>query len=119
MAMKDTENKVSVSELIAAEAELADLKEQYGLQEQKKKGIFSRLMDFFCSRQEVTVNRKKYLMLNIFLGWAGGHRFYSKRYFLGILYLLFCWTGISVAMSIIYILVALPKPVDDTGNIQI
>ena len=37
MAMKDTENKVSVSELIAAEAELADLKEQYGLQEQKKK----------------------------------------------------------------------------------
>ena len=43
MAMKDTENKVSVSELIAAEAELADLKEQYGLQEQKKKGIFSRL----------------------------------------------------------------------------
>ena len=67
MAMKDTENKVSVSELIAAEAELADLKEQYGLQEQKKKGIFSRLMDFFCSRQEVTVNRKKYLMLKIYV----------------------------------------------------
>ena len=119
MAGRNRENSVSVQELIAAEEELAELKREHGIEDHKKRGLISRLLDKLTDREEVTVNRKKYLLLNVFLGWAGGHRFYSKRYLLGTIYLLLCWTGLSVAMSIIDILVAIPKPVDEEGNMQI
>ena len=84
------EPEVSPAEFIAAEEELNALKEQYGINQERKKNFFSRFFDRMGERQEVTVDRKTYLLLNLFLGWAGGHRFYSKRYVLGVLYLAFC-----------------------------
>ena len=40
-----------------------------------------------------------------------------KQYLLGILYLATCWTGYSVAMSIIDLLIILPKKPDEDGYI--
>lgn len=117
--MAKKKEEVTAAELIAAEQELHDLKEKYGMLEDTKKGPISKLFDILGERKPVLCNRKTYLLLNIFLGWAGGHRFYSKRYILGILYLAFCWTGFSVAMSVIDIMIALPKQVDEEGNMLI
>jgi len=118
--MADLEKReVSAAELVAAEEELRALKEKYGMDTNEKKGIISKLFDILGEREPVLVDRKKYLLLNVFLGFAGGHRFYSKRYILGVLYLAFCWTGFSIAMSIIDIMIALPKPVDEDGKILI
>lgn len=36
----------------------------------------------------VQVNATTYLLLTIFLGWMGAHRFYRKQYGIGLLYLL-------------------------------
>jgi TM2 domain-containing membrane protein YozV/type II secretory pathway pseudopilin PulG len=40
------------------------------------------------------VNKVALLLITFFLGGIGAHKFYVKKYGLGILYLLFFWTGI-------------------------
>ena len=45
------------------------------------------------------------------------HRFYQKQYLLGILYLAVCWSGYSVAMSLIDLLIIIPKTPDENGDI--
>lgn len=119
MGIAKKKEDVSPAEFIAAEQELHDLKEQYGISDNKKKSVITRFFERASEREEVECNRKTYLLLNLLLGWAGAHRFYSKRYVLGVLYLAFCWTGLSIAMSIIDLLVAIPKPVDNDGMIRI
>ncbi len=37
----------------------------------------------------------------LFLGWFGAHKFYLGQVVRGILYLLFCWTGIPAVLSFI------------------
>jgi len=41
------------------------------------------------------------LLLAIFLGGLGAHKFYLGRYVTGVLYLVFSWTFIPVALSLI------------------
>lgn len=40
-------------------------------------------------------------LLAILLGWMGAHKFYLGQIGMGILYLVFCWTGIPWIISII------------------
>lgn len=40
-------------------------------------------------------NKVALLLITFFLGGLGAHKFYLKKYGQGILYLLFCWTGIT------------------------
>lgn len=40
------------------------------------------------------------LLLCFFLGWVGMHRFYLGENKRGMIYLLFCWTGIPLFLSI-------------------
>ena len=40
-------------------------------------------------------------LLGIFLGGFGIHKFYLGRVWVGILYLLFCWTGIPAIVGFI------------------
>lgn len=40
------------------------------------------------------VNKVALLLITFFLGGLGGHKFYQKKYLLGVLYLLFFWTYI-------------------------
>lgn len=41
------------------------------------------------------------LLLASTLGWLGAHRFYLGHRIAGLLYLLFCWTGIPALLSLV------------------
>lgn len=118
---KEPEKKVTLEEYLQAKSELEELEKKYGIAQERKEGPISRAITNFFDRREareqVKVNKKKDLWLCILLGWAGGHRFYQKQYLLGFLYLAFCWSGYSVAMSIVDLLIIFPKQPDEDGNI--
>lgn len=113
--------EVTMREYLDAKMELEKLQKEHGV-EVKEKG-FSRLLTRFFDKKEgrekVLVNRKKYLWVTVLLGWCGGHRFMAKQYFLGVLYLLFFWSGFPLAMTIIDLLVIIPIPQDENGNILV
>ncbi len=70
-------------------------------------------------RERHLVNRRTYLILTLLLGWAGIHRFYEKRWKLGIFYLVVCWTGFSMALAVVDFMIALPMKTDEDGRILI
>ncbi|MFP4445851.1 MAG: TM2 domain-containing protein [Desulfosudaceae bacterium] len=41
------------------------------------------------------------ILLTLFLGGLGVHKFYLGRYLQGVLYLLFCWTGIPLIIALV------------------
>ena len=47
------------------------------------------------------VNKVALLLITFFLGGIGGHKFYVKKYAMGILYLLFCWTAIPSLIALV------------------
>ena len=112
---------VSISELVKAQEELRALKEQHGIKEEEGRisAAISRFFDQSGKRREIPVNRKKYLLLALFTGWMGGHRFYAKQYPVAILYLLFFWSGFPFAMTLIDLMIALPKETDADGMMMI
>lgn len=114
-------DEVSVSEMVALEQELHDLKKEQGIEE--KEGKISRAISRFFERRDakeaLALSKKKYILLAVFTGWLGGHRFYAKQYVLAILYLVLFWTGFSIAMTIIDLLVVIPKEADENGMILI
>lgn len=124
--MNNNEHHVPDSQLIdldeyaALHRELEELKVQTG---EKKEGRISRMISGFFqrkdARQKVLVSKKTHLLLAIFLGWTGAHRFQTRRWVLGILYLATCWSGFSVAMTIVDILEIIPMKPDENGNILI
>jgi len=114
------EEGVNIDEYIALQRELDELRRQHGL---VKEGKISHMISSFFerreSREKVLVNRKKLLLLAVFTGWMGGHRFYTRQYKLAVCYLLFFWTGVPMAMTIIDLLEFIPIPVDENGNILV
>ncbi len=101
-----------------AQAELDALKKEHGLEEEK--GVKKAITNFFDkreNREKVLLNKKKYLILLVLLGWMGAHRFYAKQYGLGLLYLLTCWTGFPVSLVVVDILIVIPMKPDENGNI--
>jgi len=112
-------NDVSFDDYLALQKELDETRKEYGVE--VKEGRISRAISGFFERREKRepqpVLRKKYLLLALFTGWMGGHRFYAKQYPTAILYLLFCWTGCPIAMTLIDLMVAIPKEVDEEGRI--
>jgi TM2 domain-containing membrane protein YozV len=115
--MKKEEDKVDIARLVALEEELHDLKEANGIEEKhgKVSNLISRFFDSQRAKQEIMLSKKKYLLLAIFTGWMGGHRFYARQYPTAILYLLLCWTGFGAAMTLIDLLIIIPKPIDENG----
>lgn len=113
--------EVTMEEYLAAKAELDAVREQYGVR--PKEGKISRAVSNFFNRKEArelrTVNRKKYLLLALFTGWMGGHRFYARQWVVAVLYLALFWTGFPLAMTIIDLLAAIPREADKDGNICI
>ncbi len=108
-----------ISEFIALQQELSDVKKKYGIEE--KEGRLSKLISSFFerreNRQKIQISRKKYLLLAVFTGWFGGHRFYAKHYPTAVLYLVLFWSGFPLAMTIIDLLVAIPMQADEEGMI--
>ncbi|MFI3242928.1 MAG: TM2 domain-containing protein [Akkermansia sp.] len=63
------------------------------------------------------VNKVIYCVLAFFLGYIGIHKFYAGKTMAGVLYLLFCWTGIPAILALIDFIVGLCKSSDEQGNI--
>ena len=100
---QDDPDYVDPKKMIALEEEMAALKKEYGIEDKPRWWV--RIGDFIANhagtRQPVPVFRKKYLLLALCLGWAGGHR---------------CWTGIPFAMTLIDLMIALPMKADEQGR---
>lgn len=65
------------------------------------------------------VNKVVYCLLTLFLGSIGVHKFYAGKTGTGILYLVFCWTGVPIFLALIDLIVALCKKSDNNGMILI
>lgn len=63
------------------------------------------------------VNKMTYVLLALFLGGIGGHKFYSGQTRLGVLYLVFSLTLIPSVIALIEAITAGLKPADVNGNI--
>ncbi len=117
---KKGQERIDIEEFVALQQELVDTREKYGIK--KKEGIISRAISWYFDRKEkqvkIPVSRKKYLLLAVFTGWMGGHRFYAKHYVTAVFYLLLFWTGFPLAMTLVDLMIALPMKPDENGMIM-
>ena len=108
-----------VEEYMALVQELDELKAQRG--ETRPEGRVSRAISGFFDRRETRekqmLNKKKYILLAVFTGWMGGHRFYARQWPTAIFYLLFFWCGFPLAMTIIDLMIVIPMKANENGNI--
>lgn len=116
-----SKERVSPEEYLALQQELEETKRKYGVvDEPKPEGRISRAIskafEWRDARPKHSISKKTYLKLML-LGIVGAHRFYAKQYVTGVLYLLACWTGFSIAMTIIDLLVVIPMKPDENGHI--
>ena len=65
------------------------------------------------------VHKGLYLVICLFLGGAGIHKFYAGKWFMGLLYLAFCWTGIPVVLALFDLLGAMFKRTNEYGQIRV
>lgn len=65
------------------------------------------------------VNKYIYVILAFTLGSFGIHKFYARKYFLGILYLIFSWTTVPGFIGVIEAIGALFLHEDSNNNIQV
>lgn len=65
------------------------------------------------------VNKLAFILLALFLGSFGIHRFYARKFISGTIYLLLSWTFIPTLLSIIEAALALVKKPNDIGQIWI
>ena len=118
---KFEEEKKLMGEIAVAQAELNELKKEYGI-EAEEKGVKKWITNYFDrreSRKKVLVDKKKYIIMTVLFGWMGAHRFYTKQYVLGLIYLATCWTGFPVSLVVIDLLIAIPIQPDEEGKILI
>ncbi|UXR78450.1 MULTISPECIES: NINE protein [unclassified Staphylococcus] len=66
----------------------------------------------------MVVDKFAYVLLAFFIGGLGAHKFYAKKTGWGVVYLLFCWTGIPGVIAIIEAIIAVFKP-SDNGKITV
>ena len=64
------------------------------------------------------VNKVIYILLAVFLGSFGIHKFYAGKPIQGLLHILFCWTSIPHVLAIISAVLTLFKPADANGNVR-
>ena len=67
----------------------------------------------------MNVSKGGYIGLCLILGGIGAHQFYAGKWFKGLLYLVLSWTGISVVLALIDLLIAMFKRPDEYGEIQV
>ena len=117
---KDDEMKI-LTDIAFAQEELNQLKREHGLEEEEKglKKLISTALNNRETREKVLISKKKYVLLGLFTGIFGGHRFYAKQYITAVLYLLLFWTGISISMTVIDLMIVAPIKADENGMILI
>lgn len=67
----------------------------------------------------MNVSKGIYIGLCLILGGIGVHKFYAGKWFQGLLYLGFSWTGIPVVIALIDLLVAIFKTPNAQGEIRV
>lgn len=116
------EKEPSIAEFAIVEDQLAGLREQHGIDDGRKHSVLWRLIDHLFrakeNRAKVPLRKKTYLWLCL-LGAFGAHRFYARQWAIAALYLLFCWSGVPLAMTIIDVMVVLPMKADENGIIYL
>ena len=65
------------------------------------------------------VNKVVYCILAFLLGGLGIHKFYAGKIGTGIVFILFCWTGIPEIIGFIDFIIGLTKTADANGNILV
>lgn len=118
---KRSEDYVDFSALAQAEDELHRLREEAGIEEKQPwlVRLINRYYEWKENRQLHQVSKKIYLLLNILLGWCGIHRFYERRWMLGLFYLALCWSGFPAMLAATDIFAVIPKKSDENGMIWI
>ena len=108
-----------VEEYVALVQELDALKAERGeaRPEGKVSRAISNFFDYRENREKRVLSKKKYILLAVFTGWMGGHRFYARQWVTAILYLLFFWCGFPMAMTIVDLMIVIPMQPNENGNI--
>lgn len=110
-----------IRRLIALEAELESLQRANGIS--TKTPLWVKIVDRIVNilPEPRQVSRSRYLKLALSCGWlCGAHRYYAGHKIQALCYLLLCWTGIPMAMTIIDVLQVLLKTVPDAnGQIEL
>ena len=65
------------------------------------------------------VSKGAYIGLCLLLGGIGAHKFYAGKWFAGLLYLAFCWSGVPVVLALFDLVIAMFKRPDVNGEIQV
>ena len=65
------------------------------------------------------VKKGVYIGLCLLLGGAGLHKFYAGKCIQGLLYLALSWTGVSVVLALLDLLVAIFKRTNEYGEIWV
>lgn len=115
------EQRTLLTDIALAQAELNELKKEHGIEDEQKQGKISRavssMFERSADREPVAVSKKKYVILALLTGWFGGHRFYTKHYKTGVLYLAFSWLGLGLYHTVLDILQVIPMQPDENGMI--
>ena len=67
----------------------------------------------------MTVSKGAYIGLCLILGGIGAHQFYAGKWFRGLLYLGFSWTGVPVVLALFDLLIAMFKRPNEYGQITV
>ena len=67
----------------------------------------------------MNVSKGVYIGLCLLLGGAGLHKFYAGKWIQGLLYLALSWTGVSVVLALLDLLVAIFKRTNEYGEIRV
>ena len=65
------------------------------------------------------VQKSIYIALCLFLGGLGIHKFYAGKWFQGLLYVAFCWTGVPVVIALFDLLFAAFQRPNQYGQITV
>ena len=83
----------------------------------KSKTLWDKIKKDFKEKKKVS--KLWYLVLIFFFGGLGIHKFYAKKFCLGILYLLLFWTSIPSFVSFIEFITAIFNTSDENGDIEV
>lgn len=74
---------------------------------------------YYAAHHPHTCNKALYIAMALLFGSFGVHKFCAGRVWMGLLYVIFCWTGIPTVIGIIEGIWAAFKPTDAVGAIMV